>query len=194
MSNFEQRARYICERQGGAFEQIDSMIEQIGGPKPRLAIALENIVLEPTFDGGTSYDELTEDIRKNAYFINRVAIRAIYTRYVVDPTRTIARSHIDLPQTTELEPLVFMGVRVMGYRGGDRVTTDVQHFTDQGVGFHEQHEYSKRSNPGIEVRRTDNPFEPFDVAIGHIRVLPNKSRLSIYELDNGQFSGGEFSY
>jgi hypothetical protein len=201
MNNFEKRARYICERKGGAFEQIDAMIEQVRAPRPRVGVAIEDLVLEPTLDSGTPYDDLTYEIRKNALLINRLAMTAIYNHYEVDPNKTVTHPHLDSPQTTELEPMTFMGVRVMGYTGGDNVTTDVQHFTNQGIGFYEQHVYSKRTNPGIAVRRTDNPLEPFDVTAGYslhefnrVPAMPRIARFSVYEVVNGQFHGGLYDY
>jgi hypothetical protein len=201
MNNFEKRAKHICERKGGAFEQIDTMIEQIQAPRPRAGIAIEDLVLQPTFDSGTSHDNLTYEIRQNALLINRLAMTAIYNRYEVDPDKTVIHSYFGPPQTTELEPMTFMGVRLMGYRGGDSVTTDVQHFTNQGIGFYEQHEYSKRANPGIAVRRTHNPLEPFDVTTGYsihefnrVAAMPRIARFSVYEVVNGQFHGGLYDY
>ncbi len=202
MKDYETRAKYVCERPQGAFEQIDNLLEQINNPRPRMDAAIENLVLEPMIEGGKTYDELTEESRREAMVINRIALQAIYKRYKVDKSQSKHVQHLGDFRSPVAKPLSFMGVQAMGYTGGNLTArTESTHFSDYGIGLLVQHEYSKRGNPGLAIKTTDDPLEPHEVTRGYSlnahnreEAVPSLFRLAIHEVVNGQLVGGGFSY
>jgi hypothetical protein len=190
MNKFEKQAQRICTREGGAFDAINDMLDRIDAAEPGEFVALEDLTLAP-FDSDI-YDERMDVTR-----VNRLAMRAIYEQFRVDPTRATTDAHFGMGM---LEPLTFMGVRTVGHRSEEALITEARHYSELGIGFFEEHKYLKQGNPGLGVMKTRDPFDPLRVTAGYsvhpanrVAVPPHRFRFSVYQLARGAFRGGRFS-